>query len=495
MEAEIIGEPAGKGIHPAIVIVAAVLLALPCFAFLAMRLLLPGDASNPAIDFSQTSNDGLVISPLAPGTVGLQPGDRVIAIQGRPVDAYFAGLFRNSWQQPDGIGDQTVQYTAVRNGQPEQVTTKLSSFPLSQAFREGWSIYIFLAYLEIVSLAIFIRRPRLAASQLFVFVCTLIFASGLMFYPGLLVDELLRGPAALLYIWGEVILFGIMLAGLVLLPLNFPSQNSLLNRRPGLAPGIFLGIWLPYLLYLVIGWPAAHGPAARYALLINSATPMSAVGFLALLFSTTYAYRSNRSEKERRQLRWILWGVFIANGPYLALSILPTLLGIPYQIGNSLVGILWCAVPTSIAIAIFHERLFDIDVIIRRTIIYGVLTIAIGAIYFGSVVLLQEIFQAFTGQHQPPLAIVLSTLAIAALFNPLRQRIQADIDRRFYRRKYNAEKLLQAFASRVRNEVELEQLQEHLLEIVQETMQPEHASLWLSSKSGAGIKAISTGKE
>lgn len=487
-------EATRNGIRPVIVIAAAILLILPGIVFITMRLLLPGDISNPVIDINGSSNGDLVIYPLAPVPHGLQPGDRVLAIQGHPVAAYLANLFRNGWQQPDP-SNQTIVYTVIRNGQTEQVSVKLSPFPLSQALKKNWSIYFFLAYLEIVSLLIFFRRPRLAASQLFIFVCTIIVASGLMFYPGLLVDEILRGPAALLYLWGEVILFGLLLAGIIHLPLAFPSRNPILDRHPGLVPGIYLGVWLPYLFYLVIRWPVTQGPVARFALLINSATPMAAVGFAALLLSATFAYRTNHSEKERRQLRWILWGLFIANVPYLVLSIVPTMLGIPNQIGDSLVGVLWCAVPTSVAIAIFHERLFDIDVIIRRTLIYGLLTIALAAVYFGSVVLLQEIFQTFTGQHQPPLAIVISTLGIAALFNPMRQRIQADIDRRFYRRKYNAEKLLQAFANRVRDEVELEQLQEHLLAIIQETMQPAHASLWLSNTNGQGIKVFSTWKE
>ena len=134
----------------------------------------------------------------------------------------------------------------------------------------------------------------------------------------------------------------------------------------------------------------------------------------------------------------------------------------------------------AIGFAVLKYRLYDIDVIINRTLVYGSLTVMLAAVYFGGVTATQATFQTLTGQErQPQLAIVVSTLVIAALFNPLRRRIQAFIDRRFYRSKYDAAKTLEAFSARLRDETDLEALNNDLVSVVRETMQPAHVSLWL----------------
>ena len=136
------------------------------------------------------------------------------------------------------------------------------------------------------------------------------------------------------------------------------------------------------------------------------------------------------------------------------------------------------AFPLSVAIAIFRYRLFEIDVVIRGTLVYAILTTMLGLISTDSVILFQFLFREMTGANSP-LAVVGSTLIIAALFFPLRERVQAAIDRRMYRRKYNAERTVEAFSAAVRDEVDLEQLSDHLLRVVQDTMQPLTVSLWM----------------
>jgi hypothetical protein len=180
---------------------------------------------------------------------------------------------------------------------------------------------------------------------------------------------------------------------------------------------------------------------------------------------------------ERSQLKWLLYagGVFLIvyAGAGFALNLSGTDL---FEIALVL-SIL--SLPVAIAIAILRYRLYDIDVVIRKTLVYTAVTALLALVYFGSVVLLQRLFGSLTGVAQSPLAVVVSTLAIVALFTPLRRRIQDTIDRRFYRKKYDAQQVLAQFALTARDETDLDALTAELARVVQETLQPEHVSVWL----------------
>jgi hypothetical protein len=183
-------------------------------------------------------------------------------------------------------------------------------------------------------------------------------------------------------------------------------------------------------------------------------------------------------ERERQQIKWLTYGTAL-----MAMLIIGGFL-VFNDPNNPIVGLIVSfaimLLPLSIGISILRNQLYDIDRLINRTLVYGILTILLAVVYFGLVFGLQTLAHLLTGQiFQSPIVIVASTLVIAALFQPLRRRLQAFIDRRFYRRKYDEQKILAAFSNTLRNEVDLEQLREQLLSVVEETMQLAHVSLWL----------------
>ena len=195
---------------------------------------------------------------------------------------------------------------------------------------------------------------------------------------------------------------------------------------------------------------------------------------------------------ERQQIKWPAFvAVMAAAGSILYDTAISEAIGLRWLEWAGYVVVIAALVgfPISIGIAIVRYRLYEIDTLINRTLVYGSLTAILVAIYFGAVVLLQRLFVALTGEKST-LAVVVSTLVIAALFNPLRRRIQGFIDRRFYRSKYDAAKTLEAFSAKLRNETDLDALSDDLVGVVRETMQPSHVSLWLrpdrSSKKSAG---------
>jgi hypothetical protein len=184
---------------------------------------------------------------------------------------------------------------------------------------------------------------------------------------------------------------------------------------------------------------------------------------------------------ERQQIKWLLYAgpiFFVASGLHIGFYFWLAEGSWGLWASNLLVIVGGLSVPIAIGVAILRYRLYEIDLIVNRTLVYGTLSAMLIALYFGGIVAFQSVFVALTGQ-QSTLAIVASTLLIAALFTPLRRRTQSFIDKRFYRRKYDAAKTLEAFSAKLRNETDLNALSADLVGVVRETMQPAHVSLWL----------------
>ena len=285
-----------------------------------------------------------------------------------------------------------------------------------------------------------------------------------------------------------VVAKGLQVAGevfVVLFLLTFPDGRFVPRWTPVVAV-VFLVFQIPEDLFT--------GFYARGPRFLDTAQLLAFfVTVVTMLGTQVYRYRRVSGPEQRRQTRWAVFGTTLAIATlilvYGALFLLtpggPEDSPLILLAVGSLIPFVMLLIPLSIALAIFRSGLFDIDLVINRALVYGTLTASLALLYFGVVAGLQRLVSPLATESNQ-LVVVASTLAIAALFNPLRRRIQAFIDRLFYRRKYDAVKTLETFSVRLRNETDLDDLTADLVGVVRETMQPEHTFLWLRDPDGTG---------
>jgi hypothetical protein len=355
---------------------------------------------------------------------------------------------------------------------------------------DTWFTLAFLAF-PIVGVVIVSHRPQNPIGWMFCVIglgnIVSVFAHEYAFYA--LVTQPGALPGGMWVGWSSFWVAGITWTLLWLALLLFPTGRLPSPRwRPVawvIVGGIFaLSVLTAFepgrLLDIPVPNPAGIEQASGILAVIRGMLfPILVAGLFAVAASVIVRFRRARGE-ERQQLKWFAYTVGFMVGS-LALGLLNTEVlhnrVIEYAAGISgIVAV--AAVPTAIGAAILRYRLYEIDILINRTLVYGSLTATLALVYISSVVSLQAALRVLTGQEST-LAIVASTLAIAALFNPLRQRVQGFVDRRFYRRKYDARKTLESFSTKLRDETQLDTLSGEVVGVVRETMQPEHVSLWL----------------
>ena len=259
--------------------------------------------------------------------------------------------------------------------------------------------------------------------------------------------------------------------------------------------GRFVPRWTRWVVLVWIAWQVPRYFFPHWYLnpdpytwhdLINTVVWMGALG--TAIFSQVYRYLRTASPAQRQQIKWVVSGISAALAVFIGISVTLGLFArdvsspatlLVYLLGDTLFGYLAILlIPISIGVAVLRYHLFDIDLIINRTLVYVTLTVILAVSFEGAIVVLQYLFRLLIHQESE-IAVVASTLAIAAMFEPLRRRIQGFVDRSFYRRKYDARKTLENFSARLRNDTDLDALNQELLGVIRETMQPAHVSLWL----------------
>ena len=373
---------------------------------------------------------------------------------------------------------KTVSYQVQRAGETLDVLVPVvhwtpSAFftfnlgTLNQALTNlGALLFLFLGWFT------FWKRPEVPSARAFLIFST---AGGATFISGFLPDGVsvqFNAPAFYLTGFFSYVIFGVLLApSLLAFTLLFPQPKQAIRSHPKL-------MLIPVLLGLGVLF-------AVVALGIPTFGWLGTLGmFIASLISLVHSGLTQRDAVSRAQMRWVIGGfvlglgLFMLNFP-LAFNLISNPLLLNLAMAASSLG--FVVIGIFLSVAVLRYRLFDIDIIVRKTLQYALLTGLLALVYFGSVILLQSLFENLTGRESP-IVIVISTLAIAALFNPLRLQVQSFIDRRFFRRKYNAEQTLTNFSKIARDEVDMQVLTVAMLNVVEETMQPEAVTVWLKDQ-------------
>lgn len=399
----------------------------------------------------------------------LQPGDLIVAIDDIPAAKQDFSAMEDRWT----VG-ATMHYTVQRNGVQLEVSVPLAAWQFGPALNY-WVLQYggvlgllgMLLFFVIAALTFFKRPNDHAARALFVF-ASLFLALSPFISTGQASPPMLVFPPI-----GLMVTITIFAAYSVLYPpvliwfaMVFPHPKPIVRR-------------FPYLEY----WPFLVGLAIIPFFLLEIFiagylwTIFSIVAAIVILIHSAFTMRDALS---RAQLLWGLWGFVLGMAMFLTtyLDVFGLVSGVWADVANSLTLLSFSVLGVTLGIAILRYRLFDIGVIIRRTVTYALVVALLVVIYFGGVILLQQLFASVTGERSEVITVV-STLAIAVLFIPLRNFVQNAIDKRFNRRKYDAQQVLTKFAQTVRDETDLDKLTSEMLNVVNETMQPKRASVWL----------------
>jgi hypothetical protein len=445
-----------------------------CAALSAFILALPGDGCQLDVTAEPPQS---IQACFGDWPTPLRAGDRLLSANGLSTsDVDSLGQARAPLP-PDWFSSGNATYAVLRDGEAVTLAVPIRRLGAAGVLRvfgaalipqlDNPILPVFLG-----SLVIFLLAPRIGAARLLLISSGGLIAVLRFIWSAFSVPVLFRSVpvwALDMFIFLALIWGWLFIPSALLIVLGFPRRVWPLTRWPRGASALIYGVFVAASAYAVF-----TGDSRPYGALLTGSA-LAVVGAGAII--TLHTFLRLRDRVVRAQTAWMALGLIAGFGFWPLSDILPDMTEGPPALVALVQFSIGLVFPISMGIAITRYRLFDIEIIIRRTLVYSTLTLTLGLVYIGCIILIRTLVAPLTGDTD--LAIVASTLVIAVLFNPLRRRIQTFIDKRFYRRKYDAAKVLATFGATARDETNLDALTAELMQVVDETMQPEFVGLWL----------------
>ncbi len=409
--------------------------------FLLLHITGPSDGTRLSPGQSVWRPDGVAVTPLHPG--GLHQGDVVVAVEGKSLESWAQGLFEFGAARPQWRVGQTITYTVLRHGHSLDVPVTLEAYSLGTIVGQEWSTILYALVFLLVATFVFVLRSSESVARVQLLMAASIVGATTWSF-GLQVSDLINGIGFWLFIATTLGIYLLFWSSLLHFALIFPRPHAITVKWRFVVPLLYT---LPYAcaLAVILGeWPLAGSTLdwiGRWSLAESIVASLYSVLALILVF---WAYRTARNTTERQKIRWIVYAGFISGAGGLLLWQVPGLLGYSILSSNAL-GLLVLPYPFALAIAIVRHRLFDIDLIIKRTLVYGTLTVSVVGIY----ILVVTLVSLLLHPSSTFLPSLLATGLVAVLFQPLRARLQRIVNRLFYGERDDPYTVLARLSSRL----------------------------------------------
>jgi two-component system, NarL family, sensor kinase len=456
----------------------ALTILAPAAAFLLLRQTTPTDGARLEPGARALQTGGMLVQPLVELPGGLREGDVVVSVGGIPLETWARGIFQRIDKRPEWTYGTSVPYTVIRDGSPEEIEVVLDHYPLGTAAAKNWGSMLYAPVFLLVGAFVYARRPDVPASKALL-ILSFSIVSATTWSLGLQISDFLFPTGFWLFKLTTVVCYLLFFVAGFHFAVLFPRPLPVLKKHPRIIPAAYGGA-----LLLVLGWTGGSWFfSSSYLDWLDrwiGAEGICAAVFLALTIGAiTQQYRVNRSGVTRQQIRWVVWAALFSGGAGLLLYIVPVALG-GVSINPNFISFLILPFPVSLAISILKHNLFEIDRLINRTLVFGLLTASVGGVYLAVVWGLNQFFQTWGNLY----ILLVANFLAAVLFQPLRIWLSRGVNRFMYGKRDEPFEVLAKLSQRLEEAVSLQAALPTIVETVAQTIKLPYVAIAIATTSG-----------